>query len=197
LNSLYAGKLLAAFEFTLGDEFQGVLKVQSIEAIWNIFKLLKDELNVPFYYGVGVGRINTPLARTLMMTPAEMDGEAFYASRRAVGTAKKTEVEFVFAAQTRESFAEVNTLVQLMLYVANKWTPTQRKVISIFEADPGTTKTGVARRLGITPQAVSNIVTRSGWTEYRDAEAILKALLVRSVGSQPHDIRSTWSTRWS
>lgn len=197
LNSLYAEKLLAPFEITLGDEFQGVLKVQWIEAVWDIFKLLKNELGVPFYYGVGTGRINTPLARTLTMKPAEMDGEAFHASRKAVKTAKPMRVEFVFMTETYESFIEVNALVRLLLYVANKWTSRQRKVISLLEADPDTTNTEVAKQLGVTKQAISNALTRSGWTEFRDAETALRALLVRSVGGQPQDLHSTWTTRWS
>jgi len=196
LNNLYAEKLLAPFEITLGDEFQGVLKVQSIEAAWDIFKLLKSELGVPFHYGVGTGGINTPLARTLIMKPTEMDGDAFHGSRKAVETAKLMGVEFVFVTETYESFIEVNALVELLLYVASKWTPTQRKVISLFEADPDTTNTAVAKQLGVTKQAISNILSRSGWEEFRDAETMLKALLVRSVGGQPQDIYSTRITRW-
>jgi hypothetical protein len=197
LNSLYSEALLAPFEFTLGDEFQGVFRTQSIEAAWDIFKLLKKRLGVPFYYGIGVGGINTPRGLShLRMRPTEMDGKAFHASRHAVLTAKTMRVEFVIEPESHESFVEVNTLVELMLYVANNWTPMQRRVISILEASPDMKYTMVAKHLGVTKQAISNILSRSGWAEFRDAETLLRALLVRSVGGQPRDVYSVRSTRW-
>lgn len=87
LNFKYNKILVAPITFTLGDEWQIVIR--DIKESYNIYSEIKRflELNsVKAYCGIGIGRISTNEANDTR----RMDGEAFIYARDAINIAKKS-----------------------------------------------------------------------------------------------------------
>lgn len=81
----YEDILVAPITFTLGDEWQIVLR--DVSKSYNIFNEIKNFLfshNIDGYCGIGIGRISTNESNDTR----EMDGEAFIYARKAINTAK-------------------------------------------------------------------------------------------------------------
>lgn len=81
----YEDILVAPITFTLGDEWQIVLR--DVSKSYNIFNEIKNFLllnNVQGYCGIGIGTISTNESNDTR----EMDGEAFIYARKAINTAK-------------------------------------------------------------------------------------------------------------
>lgn len=87
LNNKYDNILVAPITFTLGDEWQIVIR--EIKESYNIFTEIKLFLrlnNINCYCGIGIGGISTKEANDTR----EMDGEAFIYAREAINIAKKS-----------------------------------------------------------------------------------------------------------
>ncbi len=85
LDDKYKNILIAPITFTLGDEWQIVLKV--VEESYNLFIEINRFLHarkVKCYCGIGVGTISTAES----MDTREMDGSAFIYAREAINSAK-------------------------------------------------------------------------------------------------------------
>ncbi|MBE6050881.1 MAG: hypothetical protein E7214_09600 [Clostridium sp.] len=85
LNIKYSDVLATNITFTLGDEWQIILK--SPEESYNIINEINiylQSLNIKSYSGIGFGTISTKIYNTT----SEMDGEAFIYARKALNIAK-------------------------------------------------------------------------------------------------------------
>jgi len=171
LNKEFSSLLIADFMMTLGDEFQGVLKTTNV--ILNIYKYVKRNLPLEFYFGIGIGYIETPLRKK----PSEMDGSAFHHSREALKEAKKRNTELVFKSYSEEIEFVLNSVMKLILYVKSKWTKKQRERISFLESGENIKLSDVAKKFQVSKQAISKMFRTAGWKEVRNAEKIVKDFL--------------------
>jgi len=188
LNKKFSDHIIADFMITLGDEFQGVLK--NTKPILKIFKYIKENLPVEFYCGVGVGSIETPLSRK----PSEMDGSAFHRSREALEEAKKKRIEIVFKSDHEEIDFPLNSIMELILYVQNKWTKRQREVISFLESQKDVNLSVVAKHFRVSKQAISKIIRAAGWKAIRKAEKVVEHYLELLEQSKPHMVNPLKTT---
>lgn len=189
LNKKFSNALLADFTMTLGDEFQGVLKTpkQTLE----IFNLTKSSLTARFYCGVGVGTITTSISKK----PSEMDGPAFHRSRHALKEAKKEKMELVIRTRDEKVDELLNTLIQLILHIKNKWTAKQKEVTAYFELNPNTTQSEAAKHFKISKQAISKTLKLTGWKKTKKAEVLLKDWLEKLPESKPETVDQQKSTK--
>lgn len=87
LNNKYANILVAPITFTLGDEWQIVIReIKESYSIFTEIKLFLRLNNINCYCGIGIGSISTKEANDTR----EMDGEAFIYARDAINIAKKS-----------------------------------------------------------------------------------------------------------
>jgi hypothetical protein len=85
LDNIYSEILAANISFTLGDEWQIVLKKP--EESYNIISKIKmflSELGIKVYVGIGIGTISTKIYSSTSL----MDGEAFIYAREAITMVK-------------------------------------------------------------------------------------------------------------
>nr|WP_307991584.1 SatD family protein [uncultured Niameybacter sp.] len=85
-NEKYKDYLVASFIITLGDEWQGLLKMDApYEEIISFFKQgLPEDIN--FYTGIGIGSITI---HNFELTVNQLDGPSFYLAREAIVYAKR------------------------------------------------------------------------------------------------------------
>jgi predicted DNA-binding protein YlxM (UPF0122 family) len=188
LNKKFGDFLIADFMITLGDEFQGVLK--TTKPVLKIFKHIKESLHVGFYCGIGIGNIETPLSRK----PSEMDGSAFHHSREALEEAKKKRVEIVFRSGHNEIDFLLNSIMELILHVKNKWTKRQRDVINFLESHKDANLSEVAEHFQVSKQAISKIIRAAGWRAVRKAEQVVEYYLGLLEQSKPYMVNSLKTT---
>lgn len=85
-NEKYKDYLVASFIITLGDEWQGLLKVDApYEEVISFFKQGLPE-SISFYTGIGIGPITI---HNFELTVNQLDGPSFYLAREAIGYAKR------------------------------------------------------------------------------------------------------------
>lgn len=94
-NEKYKDYLVASFIITLGDEWQGLLKVDApYEEIISFFKQgLPEDIN--FYTGIGIGPITI---HNFELTVNQLDGPSFYLAREAIVYAKRLSHRLVILA---------------------------------------------------------------------------------------------------
>ena len=160
INKTFAQAIASRFVLTVGDEFQGLL--HSEDQIVPILASLRSAIHpVELRFGIGVGRISTPLRPEAL----GMDGTCFHNARGALERAEKrgTPVE-VEAGERQETFS-----IYALLYGALRglWTQRQRQVIDL--AMSGMKGKRIASRLGISPPAVTQHLGAARWKEIEEA----------------------------
>jgi len=160
INKSLAQTIRSRFVLTVGDEFQGLLaSEEQIVAIMASFRSAIHPIELRF--GIGVGRISTPLRPEAL----GMDGPCFHFARSALKRASKrgTPVE-VEAGELQEPFS-----IYALLYGALRglWTQRQRQVIDL--AMSGMEGKKIASRLSISPPAVTQHLGAASWKEIEEA----------------------------
>lgn len=171
INGEFSDAVASPFLITLGDEFQGLLT--SPAESYHLIRRFQDLMHpIPFAFGVGVGTLSTPLKKDAALG---MDGEVFHHARQALENAKRAKrpVWYSFDA---EEVRLVNALVALMERQWLRLTPRQKQIVQLLHNHPAK---DVARKLHISPQAVS----KAGWSaaakELDEAAGSLRAFLTR------------------
>ncbi|MGG7177652.1 SatD family protein [Clostridium paraputrificum] len=91
-NEKYKDTIIAPFRITTGDEWEGLLKIDSPKLeIMNFFSdNLPDYIN--FYTGIGIGELSIS---DLTLPVNVLDGPAFHAARDAIKYGKKKNLNLV------------------------------------------------------------------------------------------------------
>lgn len=169
INKEYKGQIASKFVLTLGDEFQGLLSspAESYRVVRHFQDFMED---VPFAFGIGIGPLATPL------NPKEalgMDGECFHRARAALETAKQGHRGVVYDFDSPAT-SLINALVGLMEVLWSRLTPRQQRIAQLSKLY---NQKETARRLKITPQAVSKTYSSTGMKRLQEAERTLLTYL--------------------
>ncbi|WP_104091410.1 hypothetical protein [Arthrobacter sp. GMC3] len=160
-----------AFERTVGDEVQGLLEDPA--AVVDV--AMRALRTGHWHVGIGVGGVNSPLpARS-----HEAAGGAFIAAREAVEKAKKSgaRVPLCVRGQTVPEAAAAEAVLVLIGDLVRKRSESEWRVVDALMANQNPLQTEVAHQLGISPQAVSKAILRSGWVEERNGALAAQILL--------------------
>jgi len=178
LGELPGTGFVRPFERTVGDEIQATLDAPAaVVAALTVLNRL-DEWSI----GVGVGAVDT-----LGETSASSAGPAYIAAREAVEKARSKSVPMplvVVAAGDDPDRAEVAAhaqgLAQLIGQVQRRRSAAGWEVIDhLSGGEPAPTQAEVARRLDISPAAVSNRLRAAMWYETQAAMPLLISLFDR------------------
>lgn len=172
VNERFAGVVASRFVLTLGDEFQGLLR--GPDGLHRMLGLLRASAHpVELRFGLGLGRLDTPLQRQAL----GMDGPCFHHARAAVERAERlgTPVE-VEAGWEVQAFAIYGGLWG---EIRRRWTARQRQVADL--AMSGLEGIEIASMLTISPSAVSQHLRAAGAAAVESAtlgwiEAIRRAM---------------------
>ncbi|MBM7848202.1 hypothetical protein JOE65_001430 [Arthrobacter roseus] len=160
------------FERTVGDEIQGVLNsAQSvIEAAFTALRMGN------WHIGIGVGKISLPMPENTR----EAGGTAFIAARGAVERAKKSGNRVPLAVAGSENAADAEAVLVLIGALVTDRSESEWRVLDLISPGVRGGQTAAAATLGISPQAVSKAVRRSGWQEEWAARPAAEYLLQRA-----------------
>lgn len=179
INQKFANEIKVPFNFTLGDEVQGVLSnLKSSYAIILEFQRFLAEHH--FYVGVGYGEIVTQLSNR----SGEMDGPAFHLAREGIEISKteyarthgKRFVPLVHYLFADKSVTEIiNNYLHMIELLKYQLTEKQREVYWLLaETD---TYRKIADHLGQSKSAITQKVQGGHIEEIRTGEKGLVNLL--------------------
>ncbi len=185
INKRFSNVIIADFVVVGGDGFQGM--ISSPDYISDIYRLLFENIEHPFYLGIGIGDISTGLSRNV----AEMDGMAFHMAFEALEETKK-ENKWIKLKSKWEANNIVACLLNFMAEVMWCWSKRQKGVVVYYRKvknkKPNATLEEVSTGMGIKKQTLSKILRRSKYVMLEDAEKTITSFVSRkwlTEGSKP------------
>ncbi|MCD6575323.1 hypothetical protein J7K97_06575 [Candidatus Aerophobetes bacterium] len=170
INEEFKSSLVVPFNFTAGDEFQGL--VSELEVSFNLTQWWKRRL-FPWRtrFGIGVGRLSTPIARAT----SSMDGECFHRAREAIEMAEKEKRYLIYRTGDFILDMSVNTVIFLMETIQRDWKEIHYKRYWLYK-ELGTLEK-VATREDVSKQAVIKTLKAAKYSAIMKAEESIKILL--------------------
>lgn len=176
VNRDYKESICARFQFTGGDEFQGVLR--GAGRVFEVMQRARDAVvPVSVRFGIGIGEISTSLSNQ----PQAMDGPAFHRAREALEHSQEFLAQACVNSGQRERDEMVNAWLDSLSFIRSGWSDRAREVIQLYarfeRLEP------VAGKLNISLQAVSKHLRVTGYKAYIRGERALTKLLLDYEGA--------------
>jgi hypothetical protein len=187
LNEEFSGSIAAKFAITQGDEFEGLLRVETADGLLpNLIWRIEERFPAPsLRLGIGLGGIDTDIPSP-PQSAITLDGPAFHRAREAVvQAAKEQQMGGVFLGFGDTHDAILNGLARVLHRQRERWSEKQREVAMLLHS--GMRQMEIARRTDRKRQAVSIDAKAAGWNAYLEGErawhlAIREALNTRLDG---------------
>ena len=170
INTDFKAELAVPFNITIGDEFQGLLTSLS-KSLDCILEMEKGLYPFKARFGVGTGSISTAIAQTT----AQMDGECFYLSRKAIEEAKKQKRAVIFKTQDEKLDQVVNTILMLMDAIKSDWKDIHYRRFWLYEELGSIEK--VAQKEGVNVRAVWESLKRSKYEAIIEAQKMIRVFI--------------------
>ncbi len=164
VNREFQSEIKVPFSVTLGDEWQGV--VETLASGYQIATFFWEELHpIRLSVGLGQGKIETEWRPR----SAEMDGQAFHRSRRALEEAKKRNRSLYFVSAHPQEDLLFNALVRLLQLMREDWTEKQFRKFKLYKKFRNESKT--AREIGVSQSDIHQTLLAIHAADYLQAEA--------------------------
>lgn len=175
-NVQFEGELASLLTVTHGDEVQGLLAAEHIQACLPLCEHFIDGLQPQrVRIGAGVG----PLATKLQPTAVGMDGEAWYRAQSAIERARRTRAAFVLEGPNRALEDDINAVLNFLWSHRSNWTANQREAVRLLHALGS--QQAVASYLGISKAAVSKRLAGCMWDKYHALRQTAQKMLQHYV----------------
>lgn len=153
------------------DEFGGVL--QSLENVYEVVSEFQEALRPhEIRMVVAGGSIDVGLTS---WDVEKMDGEAFHKASERLEEIEDGPLSFDLLVDDDALARAVADEINLLLHVRGDWTDRQWEVASVRESVD--TQTAAAEELGVTQQAVSNVLSGANWPLAHEVEERLRNTL--------------------
>ncbi len=169
VNHHFVEDFLVPMEFTVGDEFQGVLK--TADDTIEIIKILRMKMPVRFYCGIGMGNVEIPDVKG-------MRGEAFYRARDALNTCKNRKRDTFLISGVDIIDISANAIFFLIQSIEEKWTRRQREIVNFYLENPELTYEKIGKHFGVSKQTITKILKAARFNAIHEGESALKRLLL-------------------
>lgn len=171
-NRRFSDVTVVTFRPTIGDEFQGA--VRAAEKALDIYNLIRSEVHMDIYYGIGIGSIEKPLRKEMGMR-----GSGFYRARDALEVCKRESRNiFVKSSDTAcPTDAVMNTFLRLMEVLENSWTRRQREIVNYYRVHPHYTYEQLSKHFGFSKQAASQFLKATNWEVISEGDDLVRELL--------------------
>jgi hypothetical protein len=187
LNKKHAAEIYAPLTLTRGiDELSGVLR--RTDATYRICRELNEAV-APQSFRFAIVRNDLDVAVN-SKDAAQMDGRAFHKAADMIQLAKRQGQHFRFDLGLKHQDLNlwINELANLAHILRSSWTGHQRKLVELY-AKLGNQE-AVAKRLGITQQAVSVAMRQAHWREVERAERLVDQALASEVQNKAQSLYS-------
>lgn len=164
---LPAAAVVRPFERTAGDEAQGLL-ADSEHAVAAALALVRDG---SWSVGLGLGPVREPIPESVRAAT----GPAFVHAREAVARAKSSPRRLAVDGPDPQTSGDAEALLALLAAIVQRRSRHGWEVADLMAT--GVPQQEAAKRLGITPQAVSQRLQAALWQEQRRAEPLAARLL--------------------
>jgi len=160
INTVYVEDIFADFKILKGiDEIGGVLSTMS-----NIYKIINEILEqfhpnlIRFvlifdYIDTGIESFDI----------SKMDGPAFHKASDTMNTLKKSKLMFEMSVSDKMIDTAITGQINLILLTKKNWSLKQHKIVREYKCTNN--QDDVAKKLGITQQAVSKTLNKVMWKE--------------------------------
>ena len=172
INAIYSSDIYAGFKILKGiDEIGGVLLTMSKS--YEVINILLENLHPNLMRFVLVfDYIDTALETKDI---AKMDGPAFHKASDLMHTLKKSKLMFDMSVGDKVVDTTISGQINLILLLKRNWSVKQHQIVEEYERTKNQYE--VAKKLGITQQAVSKTLKRSMWKELKSIEENLNYIL--------------------
>lgn len=161
------------------DEFGGVL--QSLEGLYEVVTAFHDGLRP---HGVRIAVASGGIDVGLSSSDVErMDGGAFHRATERLEDLEDGPMVFDLLIADADLGRAVADETNLLLERRAEWTDRQREVVAVRETVD--TQTAAAEQLGVTQQAVSNVLAGADWPLVCAVESRLLETLASYADSRP------------
>lgn len=176
INRGFSKFIVVDFKPTVGDEFQGVLTTP--EKGYEIYRSIRDELQIDIYFGIGVGKIEKPFTQEVGMR-----GSAFYRARDALELCKKKNRNIFIKSSDTFNLTDdtINTLLRFIEVFENSWTKRQREIINYYRLHPNYTYEQLSRHFGFSKQTASKVLKAANWDLVSEGYNLINKLL-KNIG---------------
>lgn len=168
------------FERTAGDEIQGLCgdPPTVVDAVWELSRLRGWRI------GIGAGTVEVPLP----VSTREARGDAYLAAREAIGQARSSPTQLALVGaigavgsdryrEHKQDAEDAETALWLLRDVLQQRSKEGWELTDLL--DQGLTGVEAATKLGITPSAVSQRLSRARRAEASRGASLAKRLLAR------------------
>lgn len=183
INDKYKDNLSAKFVITLGDEFQGLLKIG--DNLLTILKYIQREMYpVKIRFGIGIGEISTNI---IYEAAIGADGPAYYAARKMIDEIrlqekklKKQATDIKISIYEEENFEvdEINIMLTLIKIIEENWTEKQR--FTVWDMlENGGSQMDCAKRMKTTQSTVARRLADGNYITYESTKEVINEALNR------------------
>ena len=134
INHNYRGEIVSEFLITLGDEFQGLMKISA--PVLEIIKYIQRKMYPALLrFGIGIGEISTEINP---FAAIGSDGPAYYGAREMIGQVhanekknKRTGSDIRLCVYGKKSFEadRINLLLSMIWMIEDDWSMDQRLTV--------------------------------------------------------------------
>jgi hypothetical protein len=165
INTVYADYIYSEFKILKGiDEIEGVLF--DLSKSYDIISMILEKLYPDLMRFVLVfDYIDTAIESRDV---AKMDGPAFHKASDIMGELKKSKLIFGISIEDKTIENLISGEINLILLFKKNWSAKQHQIIKEYKETGSQHE--VAKRLGITQQAISKALNRSLWEEIKHIE---------------------------
>lgn len=125
INNTFSNDIIVNFKIIGGDGFQGM--ISKPETLIDIYFILFEKINHPFYLGVGIASISTSLSDHV----EEIDGAAFHFSSESLSIAKKKKRWILIKSNLRNNDL-IECILNLIFELMWGWTPRRKEIILFY-----------------------------------------------------------------
>lgn len=147
------------WEIYRGDSFQLLVNVENaLLAALHIKAGMKQFDKLDVRLGLGIGTVDFESGKV-----TSSNGEAFVRSGESFEALKKQNI--ILSSGNDNFDSAINTMLNLALYIADRWTPTVSRLIKMVIEHPDLTQQELANRLGKSQSNISEALKRGGFDE--------------------------------
>jgi len=184
INNEFDASIASKFTITLGDEFQGLLKLPN--NLLDIIEKIKLNLYpIRIRFGIGNGDIITEINKEASIGA---DGPAYHNARKMIDEIRKSEKSKMKIDSDIKMLSDadfncmnddlINAVFLLSSYIESKWTDRQREVIIDFIKYKDNQRKS-ADRLGVKQSTVQRLLKNSGFYNYLHAKEVIQDVIIK------------------
>jgi hypothetical protein len=172
LNKDFKDSIVAGFKIVSGDSFQGMLS--SSEHLMDIYYVLFENIEYPFYFGIGIGDISTTLSNNI----EEIDGKAFYLALDALEEAKRRNFWVIIKSDLKDN----DVISCLFNFIAERmwgWSKRQREIVLYYRkhGEHSDTIKSAAMTFAVSERSIYKTLSTARYSLLEYAESVLRLTL--------------------